>query len=352
MKINDNYLVQVLNKILAYNVTPILVGGCVRDQFLNIDVKDYDIEVYGLDTLEELEKILEEFGSVNLVGKSFGIVKLSTLTMDYDFSFPRLENKIADGHTGFDVTIDGKLDFKEAAKRRDFTINAIGYDYKNKKFLDPFNGIDDIKKKLLKHIDDETFCEDPLRVYRAVQFSARFEFSIDEKTFELCQKIVNTEEFLHLSKERIYEEYKNFFLKSSKPSVGLRLLNSLQIENILEKDIKYIDEIALKNFIKEDKLILIFSILEGVFYKISNDKKLMKKIKSLQNFNVPKIFEDKVAKNDSYIEVLMKKLNMINNMPTPLYTGKDLIKMGYKPSEKFKTILDTLYKMQLNGEIC
>ncbi|MGK0256571.1 MAG: tRNA nucleotidyltransferase (CCA-adding enzyme), partial [Arcobacteraceae bacterium] len=165
MKINDIFLEKVLDKIIEHNAIPILVGGCVRDSFLNLEVKDYDVEVYGLNTLEELEEMLEEFGSVNLVGKSFGIVKLSTATMEYDFSFPRLENKIADGHTGFDVVINGHLDFKEATKRRDFTINSIGYDYKNKNYLDPFYGIKDIEKKLLRHIDDDTFIEDPLRVY-------------------------------------------------------------------------------------------------------------------------------------------------------------------------------------------
>jgi len=352
MKINDSFLKKVLNKIIQNDATPILVGGCVRDYFLNLNVKDYDVEVYGLNTLEELEKILEEFGSVNLVGKSFGIVKLSTSDMEYDFSFPRLENKVGQGHTGFDVIIDGTLDFKNASKRRDFTINSIGYDYKNKVFLDPFNGIEDIKKKLLKHIDDSTFIEDPLRVYRAIQFSARFEFSLDSHTFDLCKKIAQTEEFSEISKERIYEEYKKLFLKSKQPSLGLKLLNKLKIEQLNESILLNIDEIIQNDLNNTDTLILIFSILDKLFLKISNDKKLLKKIQALQNFQVPRIFEKKLDKKDTYIIHLIKKLNMLNNMPKPLYLGKDLIKMGYKPSEKFKTILDTLYKMQLNGEIC
>jgi len=352
MKINDKFLEKILNKIVQNDATPILVGGCVRDYFLKLDVKDYDIEVYGLNTLEELESILEEFGSVNLVGKSFGIVKLSTADMEYDFSFPRLENKVGQGHTGFDVIIDGTLDFENASKRRDFTINSIGYDYKNKVFLDPFFGIEDIKKKLLKHIDDTTFIEDPLRVYRAMQFSARFEFSLDNYTFKLCKKIVQTEEFLNISKERIYEEYKKLFLKSKQPSLGLQLLNKLDIEQIDELVLSNIDEIIQNDLNNTDTLILTFSILDKLFLKISDDKKLLKKIRTLQNFQVPRIFEKNIMQNDSFITILIKKFNMLNNMPKPLYIGKDLIKMGYKPSEKFKSILDTLYKMQLNGEIC
>lgn len=352
MKIKDTFLEKVLNKIILKNATPILVGGCVRDYFLNLDVKDYDIEVYGLDTLEELETILEEFGGVNLIGKSFGIVKLSTADMEYDFSFPRTENKVREGHTGFDVVVDGSLDFKNASKRRDFTINSIGYDYKNKVFLDPFHGIEDINKKLLKHIDDDTFIEDPLRVYRAIQFSARFDFSLDSHTFNLCKNIVQTEEFSMISKERIYEEYKKLFLKSKKPSVGLELLNKLEIEQIDELVLSNIDEISQNDLNNKDTLILIFFILYTLFLKISDDKKLLKKIQSLQNFQVPRILEKNIVQNDSFIAILIKKLNMLNNMPKPLYIGKDLIKMGYKPSEKFKSILDTLYKMQLNGEIC
>jgi len=352
MKINDNFLEKVLNKIISHNATPILVGGCVRDYFLNLEVKDYDIEVHGLDSLERLEIILEEFGSVNLVGKSFGIVKLTTSDMEYDFSFPRIENKVREGHTGFDVIIDGKMDFKNASKRRDFTINSIGYDYKNKIFLDPYDGIRDIKKRLLRHISDDTFIEDPLRVYRAVQFCGRFEFSLDASTLELCKKIVKTKEFSFLSKERIYQEYKKLFLKSKKPSIGIKLANILEIENINKSDICYIDEIVEQDLNEKDRLILIFSVLDKLFYKISDDKKISKKIESLHNFQVPRIFEQKLDKDDTFVEGLIKRLNMLNNMPKPLYIGKDLINMGYKPSEKFKTILDTLYKMQLNGEIC
>jgi tRNA nucleotidyltransferase (CCA-adding enzyme) len=352
MQISDLFLEKVLNKVILYGGTPILVGGCVRDDFLGLEVKDYDVEVYGLDSLEELEKILEEFGNVNLVGKSFGILKLSTPDMEYDFSFPRLEYKTTQGHKGFDVVVCGDLEYTIASKRRDFTINSIGYDYKNKNYLDPFYGRNDLKNKVLKHIDDDTFIEDPLRVYRAVQFSARFDFTLDTNTLNLCKKIVNTDEFKLISKERIYEEYKKLFLKSLRPSQGLKLLNDLKIENIDTKTMQYIDEIAEEVKSEKEKLLLIFSILNTLFLKICDDKRLLKNIVKLNNFTVPRIFEKKLVGIHSFTKRLTLKLELLNNMPKPLYKGKDLIKMGYKPSEKFKTILDTLYKMQLNGEIC
>ncbi|MEA3497510.1 MAG: CCA tRNA nucleotidyltransferase, partial [Campylobacterota bacterium] len=215
-------LVDILNKIILNGGTPILVGGIVRDYFLEKESKDYDIEVYGFDTIEELLSILKEFGEVNIVGVSFGILKLTVDNYDIDFSFPRLENKSGLGHRGFEIKIDGNLTFEDAAKRRDFTINSIGYDFKNKKFLDPFNGVEDIKKRVLKHIDDSTFEEDPLRVYRAVQFCGRFNFDVDNATKILCKKMIKSIDFETLSKHRIFQEYKKLLLKSMKPSIGLK----------------------------------------------------------------------------------------------------------------------------------
>ena len=352
MKIDDPFLENVLKTIIKHNARPILVGGCVRDFFLDFENKDYDIEVFGLSSLEDLEQILKEFGDVNLVGKSFGILKLSTQKMEYDFSFPRLETKTKQGHKGFDILVDGNLDFKEASKRRDFTINAIGYDYKNKTYLDPFDGMTDLKNKVLKHIDDATFCEDALRVYRAVQFSARFDFELDKKTFTLCKKLVQTDEFKSVSKERIYEEYKKLFLKSSLPSQGLVLLNKLNIASVGKIDIEYIDQIVNEKISDDEKTVFIYFILFELFEKISDDKKIMKKIKQLKNFKTARIFTKELKNTNSFVKKLIIKNRILNDMPKPLFMGKDLIKLGYNPSEKFKTILDTLYKMQLNGEIC
>ncbi|RXI32629.1 polynucleotide adenylyltransferase [Arcobacter ellisii] len=206
-----------------------LVGGCVRDYFLNKEIKDFDIEIFDFDSLELLEISLKKFGNVKLVGKSFGVLTLKVEGYDFDFALPRIEKKVGNSHTDFEVITNSNLSFEEAAIRRDFTINAIGYDYFKDEFIDPFNGIDDLKNRTLKHIDEKTFVEDSLRVYRAVQFAARFEFNLDENTKELCKKIVLSDELSYLPKERIYEEFKKLFLKSSKPSVGFELLRELGV---------------------------------------------------------------------------------------------------------------------------
>lgn len=207
----------------------IMVGGSVRDHFLNRAIKDYDIEVYGLEEIKELEDILSQYGSVNLVGKSFGILKFQYNGEEYDFSFPRIEQKTGLGHRGFEVSIDGDMSFKEASRRRDFTINAMGYDIEEQKFLDPYNGQKDIQNRLLQHIDSDTFIQDPLRIYRAIGFSARFNFKLADDTFRLCQSMVKRGVLDELPKERIYSEFKKLLLKSPKPSIGFELMRKLDI---------------------------------------------------------------------------------------------------------------------------
>ena len=219
----------ISNRLKKESAKAIIVGGSVRDHFLKLPIKDYDIEVFGLESLETLEKVLSEFGSVNLVGKSFGVLKFVHEKEEYDFSFPRLESKVGKGHRGFDVTIDGQLDFKMASKRRDFTLNAMGYDIESKVFLDPFNAQRDIERTILRHIDDNSFVEDPLRVYRAVQFSARFGYALAEETKKLCKAMVQKGMLDELPKERVYGEWKKLLLKSTKPSLGFDLMKTLGV---------------------------------------------------------------------------------------------------------------------------
>ena len=240
-------LENILKNLQEIGAQPILVGGCVRDFFLNIPIKDYDIEIFGIDCFETIEKTLKKYGSVKLVGKSFGVLTLRVDEYDFDFALPRTEKKIGNSHQDFEVITNAKLSFKQAAIRRDFTINSIGYDYFKKEFLDPFDGIKDLKNKLIKHINDNTFIEDSLRVYRAIGFASRFDFKIENKTKELCKKIVLSDDLKYLPKERIYEELKKLFLKSSNPSIGFELIKELGI-------LKYFSELeALINCVQDEK---------------------------------------------------------------------------------------------------
>ena len=220
-------LEEILNDLQKIGAKPILVGGCVRDSLLQIPCKDYDVEIFEINCLETIEKSLKKFGNVKLVGKSFGVLTLKIDEYDFDFALARTEKKIGLGHNDFEVSTNAFLSYEEAALRRDFTINSIGYDFINDEFLDPFNGIKDLENKKLKHINDDTFIEDALRVYRVIQFASRFEFDVDEKTKKLCEKMVLNDDLKHLAIERIYEEFKKLFLKSQKPSIGFKLLKDL-----------------------------------------------------------------------------------------------------------------------------
>ncbi len=219
----------IADTLYQHDARAIVVGGSVRDHFLGVPIKDYDVEVYGLETIEQLEGILAVFGSVNLVGKSFGVLKFMYEGDEYDFSLPRIEEKTGEGHRGFTVSVDGTLSFANAARRRDFTVNALGYDIHSQTFLDPFGGREDMGKRVLRHIDTKTFVEDPLRVYRAVQFAARFGYTLADKTKTLCQKMVDDRMLASLPKERIYIEWMKLLLKSTKPSVGFEMMRELGI---------------------------------------------------------------------------------------------------------------------------
>ena len=225
----DKILTVISHDLSKQNMRAIVVGGAVRDYILGIQAKDFDIEIYGIKSIKELEKILCKYGSVNLIGKSFGVLKFTYDGRTYDFSLPRKDSKSGDGHRGFSVLTESDMDFDEAAKRRDFTINAMGYDIESGIFIDPFNGAMDIKKKIIRHIDSHTFVDDPLRVYRAIQFAARFKFEVSEDTFALLKKMVKEGALDELPKERIYEEWKKFLLQSDKPSIAFYLMRELGI---------------------------------------------------------------------------------------------------------------------------
>ncbi len=198
-----------------------LVGGCVRDQLMGRKAKDFDVEVYGIEPAK-LREILESFGTVDAVGEAFTVYKLGS---DLDVSIPRREKKIARGHKGFVVEGDPQMSFGEAAKRRDFTINAILQDALTGEIIDIYGGREDLEKKIIRHVSSETFAEDSLRVLRAAQFAARFQFDIAPETVELCRQIDVTD----LPKERIRGEMEKLLVQAEKPSIGLQWLYDLGV---------------------------------------------------------------------------------------------------------------------------
>ncbi|HJT28160.1 MAG TPA: HD domain-containing protein [Pyrinomonadaceae bacterium] len=213
----------------------LLVGGCVRDELMGVQPKDWDLEVYNLDAAR-LREILDQFGPVNVVGESFTVYKLGH---HLDVSIPRRERKSGRGHKGFVIEGDPSMSVAEATRRRDFTINAILQDPLTGELIDPFEGRRDIEQRVLRTVSKDTFADDSLRVLRAAQFAARFEFEIEPETIELCRTI----DLSDLPAERIWGEIEKLLLRAAHPSIGLEWLRRLGVIEKLFPEIQSLIEV-------------------------------------------------------------------------------------------------------------
>jgi len=208
----------------------LLVGGCVRDLLMSIEPKDWDVEVYGVEPAK-LRALLDEFGPVNVVGEAFTVYKLGP---DLDVSLPRRERKSGRGHRAFVIEGDPSMTIEDAARRRDFTVNAILQDPLTGEIIDPFGGQEDIRSKTMRAVSDATFAEDSLRVLRGAQLAARFEFDIEPETVALCRTI----DLSDLPAERVWGEVEKLLLRARRPSIGLDWLRKLSAVDQLFPEIK------------------------------------------------------------------------------------------------------------------
>ena len=226
-------VIDLANRIRLEGGRALLIGGCVRDILLKKQPKDWDLEVYGIDP-ERLREILDRFGSVNVAGEAFTVYKLG---LDLDVSIPRRERKSGRGHRAFVIEGDPGMTFEDASRRRDFTINAILYDPLTTELIDPFGGQEDIRRRKLRAVSAETFVEDSLRVLRAAQLAARFEFELDPETTQLCRTIALSD----LPRERVWGEMEKLLLSANRPSIGIELLRSLGVTEQLFPEIKALE---------------------------------------------------------------------------------------------------------------
>ncbi|WP_345980001.1 CCA tRNA nucleotidyltransferase [Sulfurimonas sp. HSL3-2] len=389
IKVPD-FLIPAIDALHSNGASAVIVGGYIRDTVLGKESKDIDIEVYNISGYDAMMEILKPFGSLSLVGKSFGVLKLFLEDYDIDFSLPRLETKVSSGHRGFDVTLDSQLPYTEAAKRRDFTINSVGYDTKSGSILDPYNGLLDLKNKTLTYVNQKTFIEDPLRVFRALQFCARFELTCSLELVELCRYISDNALITELAKERIYEELLKLLLKAKKPSLGFLLFDSFHLDryypelSLTNDTLRFIDNMAeLKtNDLKTD-VILMLSVLvfdfnsahevESFLHKLLDEKDIIQEVLNLyiHKNHLERLSSDVIT--DYEVNILSTKVNIKNLLlihearevrydeikeraivldvltckPKPLILGRDLIALGLEPSPIFSDILNALYDAQL-----
>lgn len=211
----------------------LVVGGFVRDRLLGRTSKDLDIEVFGIPA-DQLPAVLGELGRIEPVGQAFPVFKLGTI----DIALPRRESKSGRGHKGFTVVGDHLMPIAEAARRRDFTINAIAWDPLTDEYLDPWNGRADLERRILRVVDPERFGDDSLRVLRALQFAARFELTLEPESARICRGIALDD----LPAERIWGELEKLLLVAERPSLGFGLARELGvIEQLLPEMVPLYD---------------------------------------------------------------------------------------------------------------
>lgn len=220
---------RIAERVQAAQGRALFVGGWVRDRLLGRDSKDIDLEIHGIEAAP-LRTLLEEIAPVNAVGESFTVYKVGAV----DVALPRTESKTGRGHRGFEVTGDPHLSIEAASRRRDFTINAIAWDPATEQYLDPHGGLADLEHRRLRVVDPATFADDSLRVLRALQFSARFDLSLDDQAQQICRRIPLDD----LPAERIWGELEKLLLLSDRPSRGFELALELGVVDQLWPELK------------------------------------------------------------------------------------------------------------------
>ena len=216
----QNMALELAQRVAQQGGCAYYVGGYVRDRLLGLENKDIDIEVHGI-TPKELEEILDSLGSRISIGESFGIFSLKGCHLD--IAMPRREEARGKGHRDFDILVDPFIGTEAAASRRDFTVNALMQNVLTGEIVDHFGGREDLKSGILRHVNDSSFGEDPLRVLRGAQFAARFEFTVAEETVALCRRM----DLSRLPRERIMGELEKALLKASRPSVFFQVMRQM-----------------------------------------------------------------------------------------------------------------------------
>ncbi len=211
-------VLEIVETVNENNGKALLVGGSIRDFIMGKISKDFDLEIYGLEP-EKIKEILQQTNKISEVGQ-FGILKIySENNIDIDISIPRADSKTDSENNGFEVKSNPYMSIQNAAKRRDFTMNSLAADPLTGEVYDYFDGIEDIKNRILRVTDEERFKDDPLRSLRAIQFIGRFGLEVDKKSIPIIEEMIPL--IKDLPKERIAEEWKKLLLKSDKPSLGL-----------------------------------------------------------------------------------------------------------------------------------
>jgi tRNA nucleotidyltransferase (CCA-adding enzyme) len=375
---------RVLSAIKAAGGQPMLVGGYVRDLMMGKESKDIDIEVFHIDSIE-LHAALKKVAMVKEVGRSFGVFKIHTGSTDMDVSLPRTDSKVGPGHTGFEVIHDPYIGLREASARRDFTLNAIMLDPETGRVIDLHGGTEDLYMGILRHTS-EAFGDDPLRVMRAIQFVARFGFTIAEQTKIKCMEL--KPHFSELSQERIWTEWEKIGTRGTHFVRMFQALDDTDWTGCFPETVLmtgYTTDVVARRcdaqgISGEKRLIVVFAtMLDGLgtelvrsfLERIGCPEHIIRRIVPLVE-NIDGFYE---ALTPANVRTLARKLHpsciddllMIEPSPNwtaaafeegvifgpqqPFLRGDHLIERGFKPGPIFKTILRAAQEEQDQGNI-
>jgi len=365
-----------------------LVGGAARDLALSGEPpKDLDIEVFGLSP-DAVRSTLERFGKVDAVGASFGVYKLRTPDGEVDVSLPRRENKAGRGHKGFIVAPDPTMTPEQAAARRDFTVNALMVDPLTGEVLDFFGGRADWQARVLRHVGP-AFAEDPLRVLRAMQFCARWGFTLESQTADLCRSLAG--EFDTLPKERVWGEWRKWGERGRFPSAGLRALENAGWMRIflgvsdLPSTLEYCDRVAtvadaegIKGEARVTLLLAALSTLSAAeettkfLAAIGAPPRVARGVKSLlearrawkdssstaralafqlgQSSRTLREFGAMLDEEErKALYLLAQRLGVLDAPPQPILRGAHLIERGWEQGPQLGRVLQDAFQAQLHG---
>lgn len=381
---------QIAELIRSRNGRALLAGGGVRDLLSGRALKDFDLEVYGLDAETLLQTVGEQF-PLDTVGMSFGVIKIRHLPID--IALPRRENKTGAGHRGFMITTVPDLSYAEASARRDFTVNAMMCDPLTGEIIDPHNGRADLEKKILRHVSCH-FSEDPLRVLRGMQFIARFGFTPAPETVAECRKLSQME----LAPERIGDEWDKFLLHGVHQVSAIQFLRDTgwlrfypelaalpgsfldAVADALEiaaqnrtgndADDRLVAAAILCRYLTEDEA---FAFLAGIWRRNDLQKKAIRLARhseipagplpeacSLRRTALAVERMDLLAQvaagffpaYDDALEQFRDRcqhLNIWQTPPSPILQGRHLIACGIRPGKNMGAILEKCFDAQLDG---
>ena len=380
---------QIAKEINEQGGTMYFVGGMVRDSILGLDNKDIDVEIHNI-SVEDTTKIIAKYGHVIEVGASFGILMLNGV--DVDFAFPRIENKTGDKHVDFSVSVDPYMGVHTAAKRRDFTMNALMQNVLTGEIIDPYDGLKAIASRTISYVNKKTYIEDPLRSMRAAQFASRLNFTVDDLVIEVAKEM----DYSDLSSERIYTEL-NKALLSQKPSTAIKHLKEMSVLDailpalnnlnviqfndtmtFLDDAVHYREQTSnplafmytvLFNYVTDSKTefsrisinsqslkyLKVFEQYRADIYSMTTltDYKMRKLMYSLPIRDAMALFGITSVTSHTDMKTVGKQVAVLSmgeyGKIEHYYTGKKLIEMGFKPGPYMGKLLRDLFEQQLNG---